>query len=274
MGKRKNQSYCRFMAVCDCLWFMVFAGAAAFFFGIWLTLELYLFFPSGTYVAVILLLTILAILICVGFSAGVIYGIVLLWKEKEGENKKYRVYFALSILLAVAGMIGSIIFAVIGAFSLAINLCFGMVYTVIAVLNAVGFYLKGKEPVQEQTERKKEGQGKQHEKRALKTEDSKGGILGVKGEYAGVVFPIKRGEQIMFGKDPKYCQILFRDSHISRVHLSVYYRDDLRGYELMDYSKNGTFWENGERLPGRITCQCNPGTIFTMQHEKQVFQLL
>lgn len=280
MEKQKNQGYCRFVAVCDCLCLTAFTAVFAYLFGIWMGLEMYLFIPSGTYVAVTVLLTILTILLYIGFSAAVVYGIDLLWYERAHERRRYLVYLGLSIALAVMGIIVCILLIVGGIFSVALNLCLGVLCTVIAALNAVGFYLKGKEPIQRSEERgEKEKARKTKDKRSERQEQSKkdvpqGSILGIRGEYAGAVFPIQDGEQIMLGKNPLYCQILFDDAHISRVHLSVRYRGDMKIYEITDYSKNGIFREDGKRFPSQVTCQCRPGTIFTMGHGKEVFQLL
>lgn len=280
MEKQKNQGYCRFVAVCDSLCLAAFTAVFAYLFGIWMGLEIYLFLPSGTYVAGTILLTIFAILLYGGFSAAVVYGIDLLWYERKHERRRYLVYLGLSIALAVMGIIVCILLIVGGIFSVALNLCLGTLCVVISALNAVGFYLKGREPLQRSEEQEeKEKAQKTKDKRNDKQEQSKedvpqGSILGIRGEYAGAVFPIQDGEQIMLGKNPVYCQILFDDAHISRIHCSVRYRGDMKVYDITDYSKNGIFREDGKRFPSQVTCQCRPGTIFTMEHGKQVFQLL
>lgn len=277
MENRKKQIYCRFVAVYDCFLLLALAGVGGFAFGVLFGLEIFLFIPSGTCVVLSVLLIFFSILLLIGAGVGSSYGVELLWNKKERGNKRYLAYLIISILMLIAGIIAGAVLLVYGIFNPAINISFMVLCTITGIMNAAGFFLKRKEPVREPEKHRRrieETTAEDKERKGKNGQALSGSILGIRGEYAGVVFPIKEGEKLYFGKSTEYCQIVLSDPHISRVHLCVCYRDDLRIYELTDYSKNGTFLEDGERFPGQITCQCQPGTIFTMQHGKQMFQLI
>lgn len=117
--------------------------------------------------------------------------------------------------------------------------------------------------------------GKKEEKPEKKPEKRKAaGLKVLKGEYAGAVFPMTDEETLTLGTHPEYCQILFKDHHISRVHCKVRYVKEKGTYEITNYSKKGTYLENGEKLSLNRTCSRLPGTVFMINHQKQVFQLL
>ncbi|MGN1164955.1 MAG: FHA domain-containing protein [Lachnospiraceae bacterium] len=277
MENHNKQIYCRFVAVYDCFLLLALAGVSGFAFGVFFGLEIFLFIPSGTYVVLSVLLTIFSFLLLVGAGAGSSYGVELLWNKRGQGNRRYLVYLIVSILVVIVGIIAGCVFLGYGMFNLAINISFMILCTITGIMNAVGFFLKRKEPVQEpkkQKRRVEKNTEEDNERREKNEQVPTGSILGIRGEYAGVVFPIKADEKLYFGKSTKYCQIVLSDPHISRVHLCVCYRADLKIYEVTDYSKNGTFLEDGERFPNQITCQCKPGTIFTMEHGRQMFQLI
>lgn len=273
---QRCQKYCRFTAVFDFLLLFVLSGAAAFAFGVWMGLEIFLFFPSGTYVFLTTLLTLLWLLLIVGIVCGGLYGIWLLWREKEQGKRKYMVFLILSIVLGVAGIAAGILFAVGGILNVAADVCAGVMALIFAVLNGAAFYLKMKEPAREQAEESTRGTMKEPAGKSAGTpeKETNGNLLGIKGEYAGAVFPIRDREQIVLGKDSEKCQILFSDPHISRVHLCIRYLGDSELYEVTDYSRNGTYDAQGERLPSQVTCRFRRGMIFTLNHEKEVFRLL
>lgn len=218
-----------------------------------------------------------------GYLKRRIYSFCCVWGgcavEERGRKKKiYYCRLTVSIVLAAGILISGIALNVLGLRNIWLNILVFFGCTALMTLNAVGFELKRRSG-----ERfKKECIKKERTKREYEADTGKKppavekeiGIEVIKGEYAGAVFPIQEGETLTFGTQPEYCQVLFCNPFISRRHCSVCYRAELRGYEIIDYSKNGTYWMDGERLPLGEGCICPSGTVFAMGCKEQVMRLI
>lgn len=278
MEEKRVRRFCRSAAVCDFVFVPVFTAVQSFAVGVWFGLEIYLFFPMGVWAVAGGLLGLLAVILSAGFIAFVVYGAVVLWRKEEEKKKIYYCYLTVSIVLAAGILISGIALNVLGLRNIWLNILVFFGCTALMTLNAVGFELKRRSG-----ERfKKECIKKERTKREYEADTGKKppavekeiGIEVIKGEYAGAVFPIQEGETLTFGTQPEYCQVLFCNPFISRRHCSVCYRAELRGYEIIDYSKNGTYWMDGERLPLGEGCICPSGTVFAMGCKEQVMRLI
>ena len=88
------------------------------------------------------------------------------------------------------------------------------------------------------------------------------GILkGIRGEYAGQSIEIQMGEEIILGRDPQYCMLIFRNSGVSRRQCGIRY-DAVNGYyQAIDYSSSGTTLSDGTLLTTSEYTPLKPGTI-------------
>lgn len=87
-----------------------------------------------------------------------------------------------------------------------------------------------------------------------------GSVMVLTGQYKNAVIPVKEGEEIILGRDSSKCHLIFENTHVSRVHCGVRYRRRENVYLITDYSTNGTFFENGQRLPKGQAVSCRRGT--------------
>lgn len=90
---------------------------------------------------------------------------------------------------------------------------------------------------------------------------SAGGMVGIRGEYQGIVIPI--GNEISLGRDPQTAQLVFNNRKISRQHCTITYEESEEVYYVSDYSRNGVMRENGARIPiGEKSCFNRGDTIY------------
>ena len=87
-----------------------------------------------------------------------------------------------------------------------------------------------------------------------------GSVMVLTGQYKNAVIPVREGEEIILGRDSSKCHLIFENTHVSRVHCGVRYRRRENVYLITDYSTNGTFFENGQRLPKGQAVSCRRGT--------------
>lgn len=76
---------------------------------------------------------------------------------------------------------------------------------------------------------------------AKRMEDN-GAIIGTKGELLGIIYRMKKGEQLRIGRDAGKCQLVLKNPNVSRTHCIVT-RLESGNYEIEDCSKNGVYIE-------------------------------
>ncbi len=105
-------------------------------------------------------------------------------------------------------------------------------------------------------------------------EKEKGYIVGIRGPYAGAVIALD-GETVFFGRDPQRCQLVFdpQGKQISRVHCSVRYDEERECFTLENYSRNGTFLMNGDRLNDGDAADLYSGDRFYLVEESCLFEV-
>ena len=105
-------------------------------------------------------------------------------------------------------------------------------------------------------------------------EKEKGYIVGVRGPYAGAVIALD-GETVFFGRDPQRCQLVFdpQGKVISRVHCSVRFDEERGCFTLENYSRNGTFLMNGDRLNDGDAADLYSGDRFYLVDESCLFEV-
>ena len=99
-------------------------------------------------------------------------------------------------------------------------------------------------------------------------------IVGVSGTFAGRVFKIVPGEDLLFGRDPVECQVVINDRNnvISRKHCLVHYSSSNSGVYITDYSHNGTFMD-GKKLTSGISYKMFDGVRFSLAGNDDCFIL-
>lgn len=101
-----------------------------------------------------------------------------------------------------------------------------------------------------------------------------GSLYGQAGDYAGYSFNLTAGEEVVLGKDPSVCGIVFdmSNTEISRKHVGITYDAIRNQYRIMDYSSNGT-WAGGQKLIKGTENYFPAGTIIELAGRKNVLQL-
>ena len=75
----------------------------------------------------------------------------------------------------------------------------------------------------------------------------------VSGEFAGSVIPVKPGEDIVIGRDPKRANVVTSpaNTQVSGLHCSIRYDAQHAVYVVTDFSTNGTYLNNEKLMPER-----------------------
>ena len=101
-----------------------------------------------------------------------------------------------------------------------------------------------------------------------------GQIMGIKGQYKGQIINIASGEEIVFGRDPRLCMLIFDNLKISRKHCAVRYDAEQGCYRVIDYSANGTKLSSGQMLFASTYTLVQPGADIYMNKGEEIFRLL
>lgn len=104
-------------------------------------------------------------------------------------------------------------------------------------------------------------------------QEKAGAIVFVKGKLVGTIIRIRSDKEINLGRDAGVSDIVLNDSKISRLHCSVIYHGDTGEYTICDYSKNGLFTKQGERLPEKEPVQIKAGEEIWLGSDENIFQL-
>ena len=104
---------------------------------------------------------------------------------------------------------------------------------------------------------------------------SSGTLIFYGGSCAGYRIPVQSGEEIIIGKDPAVCQVVIGREYgkVSRKHCGVRYDASQGIYIVTDYSSNGTFVVNGQRLASQQPSYLQAGTTLNLAKTDNTFQL-
>ncbi|MBR1866059.1 MAG: FHA domain-containing protein [Lachnospiraceae bacterium] len=101
-----------------------------------------------------------------------------------------------------------------------------------------------------------------------------GMLLGVQGEYAEQTVEVRAGEEIVLGRDPKYCMLIFRNPRVSRRQCGIRY-DSINGYyQAIDYSSTGTTLSDGTMLTTSEYTSLPPGTVLYIARGEEAIKLV
>ncbi len=101
-----------------------------------------------------------------------------------------------------------------------------------------------------------------------------GELRGIKGEYAGQSITIGTGEEIILGRDPKYCMLIFSSPKVSRRQCGVRYDAENTCYQIIDYSSGGTTLPDGRLLATSEYTMLFPGAVLYIAGGTEVFMLM
>ncbi len=93
------------------------------------------------------------------------------------------------------------------------------------------------------------------------------------GQYAGAELPIDGGK-IVIGTDSNQAHIILNNPYISRAHCSIKYDSNKGDFLVTDTSTNGTFLDNGSRLPKNVANVLPIGTTIVLGKGSDKFQLV
>ena len=100
-----------------------------------------------------------------------------------------------------------------------------------------------------------------------------GTLLFLTGSLEGKSFPLPAYTNVFLGRSSQYCQIVINSSDISRRHASVCYHASRHTFVITDYSANGTYTVDGERLIPNTSIEVPDGSIFSIGNRKTSFRL-
>lgn len=102
---------------------------------------------------------------------------------------------------------------------------------------------------------------------------AKGFLRGVSGQYKGVEIEFETGEEIILGRDPRCCKLIFEYPKVSRKHCGVQFDAVSNMYRIIDYSSNGTKFADGSVVAAGSYTSVKPGTVFYLANNHEAFRL-
>lgn len=104
------------------------------------------------------------------------------------------------------------------------------------------------------------------------TEDAErtAGVIQITGgSLDGLAVPVKDGETLYLGKDPKAANIVFTNDYlrVSRLHCAVTYSAKANKYYVVDSSANGTYFTNKTRLEKGKRTPVEANTVLLLADE-------
>lgn len=100
-----------------------------------------------------------------------------------------------------------------------------------------------------------------------------GAFICVEGAYIGAIIRIKPEQRIRIGRDGEVSDMIVNLPLVSRLHCEVIYHADTPEYEIVDYSRNGTFVNGDKRLVQNETYLLKPGTEICFGDKNTIYKL-
>lgn len=100
--------------------------------------------------------------------------------------------------------------------------------------------------------------------------------VGLSGMYQDTTFDMSNGEEIVFGRDPETCNVIFDQfsANVSRKHCGIRFNHETDSFVVIDYSKNGTFYKDGRKIAnGDMPTNVPRGTELYMGNKENTFLL-
>lgn len=102
-----------------------------------------------------------------------------------------------------------------------------------------------------------------------------GSVMCLSGDFQGYSFPVKYGQELIIGKDPSVCNVVIdlKYKTISRKHVGIEFDPQNQVYKVTDYSSNGTYVANGEKLDKEQPRFLKKGTVINLGNSEYSFRL-
>lgn len=100
-----------------------------------------------------------------------------------------------------------------------------------------------------------------------------GKIEVLSGMYKGAVIDIQTGDKILVGRDESLCSLVISEKAISRKHCEITYDTYKKCFYITDYSTNGIFLDNGQKIQTEISVILKPGTTIQLGSTDNIFLL-
>lgn len=103
--------------------------------------------------------------------------------------------------------------------------------------------------------------------------EKQGVLVGVKGAYQGVTVQFRPEQKILIGRDGKVADIVVNLPKVSRLHCVIIFHEKENTYEIVDFSKNGTYISDNQRLTADTTYCVKAGTEICFGDFDNVYRL-
>ena len=100
-----------------------------------------------------------------------------------------------------------------------------------------------------------------------------GRIRCISGQYAGAEFPLKDGEVLCFGSDPKLAHLIFGPELAAPLHMEITYQKERGNYLLAHRKECPVFLPNLRPVREEIS-EIPAGTEVSFGNPQQVFRVL
>ena len=96
----------------------------------------------------------------------------------------------------------------------------------------------------------------------------------IKGPLEGWLFEFSSNGILSFGRSGQYSNAVIEDKSLSRLHCTIWFNEKDRRLYIQDFSSNGTFKQNGERLQKEIMYPLDFGEIFYLASTEYTAQVI
>ena len=100
-----------------------------------------------------------------------------------------------------------------------------------------------------------------------------GELIILSGVYQGVHLKLLPEETLIHGSNPNRSQLIFESTEVSDRHCRIQYDKEHQTYQVTDYSQNGTYLDDGERLPKNQEIRLEKGSIIQIGYSDNFIQL-
>lgn len=96
-----------------------------------------------------------------------------------------------------------------------------------------------------------------------------GKVTVTRGEFKGAEIEVTNREEVILGRDPSVCHLVFTNGKISRKHCGVRYNPDSNTYFVKNYSLNGTTFASGQSVSSDVFVEVMPGSRIQMAEGRE-----
>lgn len=104
-------------------------------------------------------------------------------------------------------------------------------------------------------------------------QDKTGAIVFIKGKMLGAIIRIQGDEEIRVGRDGNLSDLVVNYPVISRLHCTITYNSEFGDYTVCDFSTNGLYKEDGEKLPKEQKIKLARGSCLQLGNDENVIRL-